>query len=100
MARGTIVTRIQKDGTRRYATVIRIDGKQQWKTFAKKKEAEDYLDRNSTDIRQGTYREVKRATFATYVETWKQKYLIPEKLKPATLNCYGSNIALHLVPEF
>src|SRR5687768_12397561 len=33
MARGTIVVRTQKDGTRRYATVIRINGKQRWKTF-------------------------------------------------------------------
>lgn len=100
MARGTIVTRIQKDGTKRYATVIRIDGKQRWKTFGKKKEAEDYLDRNSTDIREGTYRELKRATFAKYLESWKTKNLIPEKLKPATLNSYGSNIAKYLIPEF
>lgn len=100
MARGTIVTRVQKDGTKRYATVIRIDGKQRWKTFAKKKNAEDYLDRNSTDIREGTFRELKRATFGAYVETWKGKHLIPEKLKPATLNSYGSNIALHIKPAF
>jgi len=100
MARGTIVSRELQDGTKRYHTVIRINGKQQWKTFTKKREAEDYLDRNSTDIREGTYRELKRANFATYVESWKKKHLIPEKLKPATLNSYGSNIALHLVPEF
>lgn len=30
----------------------------------------------------------------------KAKHLIPEKLKPATLNCYGSNIAKHLAPAF
>src|SRR4051812_21537598 len=100
MARGTIITRTQKDGTKRYATVIRINGKQRWKTFAKMKDAEGYLDRNSTDIREGTWRELKRATFGTYAELWKKKHLIPEKLKPATLNSYGSNIALHLSPAF
>jgi hypothetical protein len=34
--------------------VIRINGKQRWKTFAKKKDAEDYLDRNSTDVRDAS----------------------------------------------
>jgi len=100
MARGTIVTRSQKDGTKRYACVIRIDGKQKWTTFAKKKDAEAYLDKNSTDIREGTYRELKLATFDGYLKVWKAKHLIPEKLKPATLNCYGSNIARHLSPAF
>jgi integrase len=100
MARGTIVTRTQKDGTKRYATVIRIGGKQRWKTFARKVDAESYLDKNSTDVREGTYRELKKATFDQYIKKWKAVHLIPEKLKPATLNSYGSNIALHLVPEF
>src|SRR5215813_5375865 len=100
MARGTIVTRTQKDGTKRYATVIRIGGKQRWKTFAKKVDAEAYLDRNSTDAREGTWRQLKKATFEQYVEKWKAMHLLPEKLKYSTLNSYGSNIKLHLVPAF
>lgn len=99
-ARRAIVTRVQKDGTKRYATVIRINGKQQWKTFTKKRDAEDYLDRSSPDIREGTYREIKKATFASYIDGWKKKHLIAEKLKPATLNSYGSNIEKHLIPTF
>jgi len=100
MARGTIITRTQKDGTKRYATVIRIGGKQRWKTFAKKTEAEAYLDRNSTDAREGTWRQLKKATFEQYVEKWKAMHLLPTKLKYATLNSYGSNIKRHLIPAF
>ena len=100
MARGTIITKKLEDGTKRYVTVIRLNGKQKWKTFTKKKEAEGYLDRNSTDVREGTWRELKKATFAKYVTAWRAKNLIPEKVKPATMNSYGSNIAKHLIPEF
>src|ERR1051325_7118132 len=53
MARGSIVTRTQKDGTKRYNAIIRINGKQQWKTFDRKKDAEEYLDQQSTAIRKG-----------------------------------------------
>ena len=77
-----------------------LSEKQKWKTFKRKGEAERYLDRNSTDVREGTYRELKASTFEGYVKKWKAKFLIPEKVKPATMNSYGSNIARHLVPEF
>jgi hypothetical protein len=68
MARGAI----QKDGTKRYATVIRIGGRQRWKTFDKKKDAEDYLDRNSADVRDGTYREIKKGTFSHVFRTLEE----------------------------
>jgi integrase len=100
MARGTIVTRTTENGEKRYHTVIRINGKQQWKTFERKKDAEDYLDRNSTDVRDGTYREIKKLTFGKYAEHWKTTNLIPQKLKPSTINGYGSILETHLIPEF
>jgi integrase len=105
MARGSIYTSTLQDGTKVYRTVLRIDGsdgkrKQVWKTFDKKKAAEGYLDRNSNELREGTFRELKRASFDQYVTSWKKKHLIVAKLKPATLNSYGSNIALHLSPAF
>src|SRR2546427_12756475 len=100
MARGTIVTRTQVDGTKRYATVIRINGKQQWKTFERKKDAEDYLDRHSADIRDGTYREIRKATFSQYAEHWKQTHVIIENVKPSTLNSYLSIFERHIKPEF
>src|SRR2546422_2591647 len=94
MARGTIITDTLKDGAKRYRTVIRVehDGqrKQVWKTFDRKKDAEDYLDRTSPDVRDQTYREIKKATFGQYVKHWKATYLISQKLKPFTIRGYGS----------
>ena len=90
MARGSIITRVSRDGTKSYATVIRINGKQRWKTFPRKKDAEDYLDRNSTDVRDGTYREIKKAKFSEYAEHWKQTHIIVENMKGSTLNSYLS----------
>jgi integrase len=100
MARGTIITRTVADGSKRYDTVIRINGKQRWQTFTRKKDAEDHLDHDSTDVRDGTYREIKKATFGEYIKHWKDTYLIAEKLKPSTIGGYGSIIDAHLKPEF
>src|SRR5206468_568683 len=62
---------------KRYDARIRINGKQIWKTFTRRKEAEAYQARTSTDIQDGTYREIKPATFGEYVEQhWKPTYLI------------------------
>lgn len=100
MARGTIITRTASDGKKRYDTVIRIGGKQRWKTFCHKKAAESYLDNNSSEVREGTYREIKKGTFKEYAIIWKQINLNDKMLKPATLNSYGSIIDHHLIPTF
>lgn len=91
---------LDKIGEKRYHTVIRINGKQQWRTFERKKAAEEYLDCHSTDIRDGTYREIKKATFAQYTEHWKQTHAILENIKLSTLNSYLSIFEKHIKPEF
>ena len=67
-------------------------------TFAKKREAEDYLDRHSTDVRDGTYREIKKATFSEYASLWRQTHLIPETFKPSTYNSCCCILDRHLLP--
>ncbi len=99
MARGTIVTRTLKNGEKRYDAVLRINGKQHWKAFQKKREAEDYLDHYSTDVRDGTYREIKKASFGEYAALWRQTHLIPENFKPSTYNGYCCILDRHLMPE-
>src|SRR5687767_227170 len=100
MARGTIVTRKQKDGTNRYATVIRINGKQRWQTFATLKKAEAHLDKKSTDARDGTYRDLIAGTFKAYADKWRKKYLSLDEMKPATIAGYAYVLDKHLVPAF
>lgn len=99
MARGTIITRELENGEKRYDTVLRINGKQRWKTFTKKREAEDFLDHYSTDVRDGTYREIKKATFDEYASLWRQTHLIPQNFKPSTYNSYCCILDRHLKPE-
>jgi len=89
-----------KDGIKRYKTIIRINGKQQWRTWDKKRDAEDYLDDLSPEVRDRTYREIKKATFGEYVEHWKSTHLLPEKFKPSTYGGYQSIIEHHLLPKF
>src|SRR5262245_15407584 len=100
MARGTIITRIQKNGKKRYATVIRISGKQRWKTFSTMRKAEAYLDENSTDARNGTFRDLIPATFEVYAKKWREKYLTLAEMKPATLSGYSYVLDKHLIPAF
>src|SRR5262249_46952982 len=83
------------DGLKRYHTVIRIKGKRQWGSFARKKDAEGYLDRNSTDIREGTYRELKPATFAEYIAHWRATHLLPQQFKPSTFRSYSTILDRH-----
>lgn len=98
--RGTIVKRVQKDGTIRYAAVIRINGKPKWKTFDKQGQAEEYLDQFSKDIRDGTYREIRPGTFKEYAAHWKDTHGIVQNVKGSTLNAYISILDKHISPEF
>lgn len=100
MARGTVVTRTLRNGKKRYDCRYRVNGKQLRKTFIKKADAEEFLDDVSPEIRDGSYREIKKATFAEYIEHWEETHLIPEKFKPSTYGGYRSIIAHHLLPEF
>lgn len=100
MARGTILTKVTKDGMKRYKTIIRINGKQQWRTWDKKRDAENYLDELSPEVRDHTYREITKATFEEYVNHYKETHLIPEKFKPDTFNGYCSILSHHLLPAF
>jgi hypothetical protein len=100
MARGTILTKVTKDGTKRYKTIIRINGKQQWRTCDKKRDAENYLDDLSPEVLDHTYREIKKATFGEYIEIWKRVNLNDKMLKPSTIPSYSSVIEHHLLPAF
>lgn len=100
MARGTILTTTTKAGAKRYKTILRINGKQQWRTWDRKKDAESYLDELSPDVRDCIYREIKKATFGEYIEHYLGTHLIPEKYKPSTYNGYRSIIEHHLLPAF
>jgi integrase len=100
MARGFINTRSGEDGKKRYDAVIRINGRQKSKTFRLKGDAEKYLDDLSPDVNDGSYREIKKATFEQYVKIWREINLNDKMLKPSTIPGYSSVIEHHLLPAF
>jgi len=101
MARGSIRTRqLARGKEKRYDTILRAGGKQVWRTFKRKKDAEEWLDRNSTEVHDGTYRKLNKATFREYAKHWRSTHLIPASFKPSTYNSYCSLFEHHLLPEF
>ena len=101
MARGSIRTRQLASGKeKRYDAILTTDDRQVWRTFKRKKDAEEWLDRNSTEVHDGTFRELNKATFREYAKHWRSTHLIPASFKPSTYNSYCSLFEHHLLPEF
>jgi integrase len=101
---GTIITRELKDGTKRYDAVWRVDGKQKWRTFNKRKAAERFLTGAVKATHEGTYQDVTPALMSTVFERWLTHSLDTRVkqavLKPSTAKSYKSMLATHLRPAF
>lgn len=95
-----IITKDLENGEKRYIAIIRVNGKQKWKRFRKKKHAEAYIHKSSVDLNEHTYRELIPGTFEQYASRWRKKYLTDSELKPSTLNGYNTNLDRHLIPAF
>jgi integrase len=89
---------LEKSGPKRYDVGIWTNKKLRWKTFGRKKQAEDYLARTTVARNDGVYRDIKPATFAEYAEKWKEKHLLD--LKATTYGVYLCNLNKHLIPRF
>lgn len=107
MARGAITTRTLTNGQKRYyaALWVALPGggrKQVWKTFEKKRDAENYLDEKSKLVREGDYVEPAKISFGEFAKEWLDKYpkLAEKPMKPSTLNGYHSVVEAHLIPFF
>src|SRR5438132_657726 len=90
---------LEKNGPKRYDVGIWAGKKLKWKTFNRKKDAEDFLHRTSVDVNDGVYREITKAkakaTLAEYAERWRNKYLIG--LKPSTFSFRQYCLDKHLI---
>ncbi len=95
---------IQKQGKNRYFIVFGITDpetgrrKQKWVSAGKTKRAAEakYVELVG-DINDGTYRELKRATFRQFAEEWLKT---KGSLKPSTFGSYESIINNHFNPAF
>jgi integrase len=93
--KGWVVTRTANDGSKRYDAAWRVGHKIKTKTFTKRKAADNYLTAQVKRVQDGTYIEVKPATFAEYAEAWLKGL---GNLKPNTRRGYGSDLRKHLLP--
>lgn len=90
---------IQKKSNIYYA-VIAINGKRRWFKGGKtKKDAQKILNEKLPEIDQGTYRELKKATFREFTEIWLKSYAEPN-VKPSTLAGYMDTINRLLIPAY
>ena len=90
---------IQKKGNIFYA-VIALNGKRKWfKGGDTKKDAQRVLNEKLPEIDQGTYRELKKATFKEFSDLWLKSYAEPS-VKPSTLAGYKDTINRLLIPAF
>src|SRR5207302_7342768 len=94
------ITKTRKDGSKRYQVRMRLNGRQKTKTFKRKTDADEHLNKNSNAVHEGTYRELKKARFEVFLKHWKEINLIPQKLKGTTINGYVWQLDRHIVPFF
>ena len=97
---GSIHKRFLKDGSARWQAMVAVNGKQMGKRFKRKKDAEDWISRLKVDVNDGTYRELKKASFDQYIEHWKKTHLIEARYKPSTLMTHRCVLASRILPEF
>ena len=101
---GTIVTRTMKDGTKRYNAVWRAEGKQKWRTFQRRKDAERFLMGAVKATHEGTYQDVTPTLMAAVFDRWLTHSLdVRVKqglLKVSTAKIYKSMLTTHLRPAF
>jgi len=96
---------IQKKGNSYYIVVRVYDSetgkrKQKWINAGKtKREAERKLADTMSDVHNGTYRDIKKASFRQFSELWLESYA-KTKTKPSTLRSYQDIIKNHLNPVF
>ena len=87
---GSIHKRLLKDGSARWQAMVAVNGKQMGKRFKRKKDAEDWISRLKVDVNDGTYRELKKASFDQYIEHWKKTHLIEAPLQ--AVNAHDSSM--------
>ncbi len=94
---------IHKKG-KSYYIVFRIfdsktsERKQKWIPAGKsKRDAEEKLSELMGEVHNGTYKEIKKITFAEFSELWINSYA-KTKTKPSTLRSYEDIVHNHLIP--
>lgn len=84
---------------RSWVAVFRAGGRQQWRSFPTRSEAELYLARARVDVARGTFRAPVKMRFGDFAAEWLRDYA-RGSVAPKTFEGYEGVLRLHLVPEF
>jgi len=95
---------IHKKGQAYYLVFRHVDAsgrrRQKWVAAGRsKREAEKRLTELMGEIHAGTYRELKKSTFAGFARVWLESYA-RTRTKPSTLKSYETIINANLIPAF
>src|SRR5262249_681717 len=88
---------IQKRGPNKYsARYTDLDGRQRLKSFRRKTDAQDFLNRLEADVLRGTYvaRRAGGITLAAYAEGWQTRLTTD----PASRVQVGIHLRVHILP--
>ena len=102
--KGSIVTRKLKDGTKRYDAQWRANGKQRWKTFHRRKDADRFLAATVKKVHEGAYQEISPLMMNELLDRWLTRWLEvclkQGKIKFSTARMYRSILKKYLRPAF
>src|SRR5262249_26999213 len=82
-----------------WVVYFRVSGRQHWRSFKTREEAELYLANAQVKRANGEFRIPTKIRFAEFVQEWLETYArVNVRLK--TFEGYESSLRVHLVPEF
>jgi integrase len=91
-------TNIRKRG-KKWCVYFRVNGKQVWKTFATRDEAELYLAQSKIKIKQGAFRQPTKIRFEDFAREWLRDYATGN-VRERTFETYEAALRNHLIPHF
>src|SRR2546428_13043561 len=91
-------TNIRKRGNR-WCVYFRVNGKQIWRSFATRDEAELYLAQSKVKVKQGAFRQPTKVRFSDFAVEWLRDYA-KGNVRERTFEGYETALRCHLVPHF
>jgi integrase len=91
-------TNIRRRGNS-WVVVFRANGRQHWRSFKTRDEAELYLAHAQAKKVRGEFRTPTKITFTAFAAEWLRDYALGH-VGPKTYEGYEGVLRLHLVPEF
>jgi integrase len=82
-----------------WVVVFRAGGRQQWRSFKTRSEAELYLAQSRVEVARDTFRAPTKIRFADFAVEWLRDYA-RGSVGAKTYEGYEGVLRLHLVPEF